>query len=224
MIDLSKTIDLSTTYLGLKLKNPLVVSPSPMCEDVGNIRRMEDSGAAAVVLHSLFEEQIEIESHELDRFIDRRLEMSAPNPITHFPELMQPVRGREGYLKHIEKCQAGGRDSRHREPERHHQGRLARIRQRDGAGRRGRAGAEHLLHSHRRQRHRRPGGAHLHRPGGGRQGRGAHSRGRQAGPVFQLAWPTWPRSWTPRARTVWCSSTASTSPTTIWKRWRWCPT
>ena len=59
MIDLSKTIDLSTTYLGLKLKNPLVASSSPMCEDVGNIRRMEDAGAAAVVLHSLFEEQIE---------------------------------------------------------------------------------------------------------------------------------------------------------------------
>ena len=69
MIDLSKTIDLSTTYLGLKLKNPLVASSSPLCEDVGNIRRMEDAGAAAVVLHSLFEEQIDLESDELDRFI-----------------------------------------------------------------------------------------------------------------------------------------------------------
>ena len=59
MIDLTKTIDLSTTYLGLKLKNPLVASSSPMCEDVGNIRRLEDAGAAAVVLHSLFEEQID---------------------------------------------------------------------------------------------------------------------------------------------------------------------
>ena len=69
MIDLSKTIDLSTTYLGLKLKNPLVVSASPMCQDVANVRRMEDSGASAVVLHSLFEEQIEMESDELDRFL-----------------------------------------------------------------------------------------------------------------------------------------------------------
>jgi len=58
MIDLSKTIDLSTTYLGLKLKNPLVASSSPLCEDVGAVRKMEDSGAAAVILHSLFEEQI----------------------------------------------------------------------------------------------------------------------------------------------------------------------
>ena len=50
MIDLSKTIDLSTTYLGLKLKNPLVASSSPMCEEVGNVRRIEDAGAAAVVI------------------------------------------------------------------------------------------------------------------------------------------------------------------------------
>ena len=100
MIDLSKTIDLSTTYLGLKLKNPLVVSPSPLCEDLGNIRRMEDSGAAAVVLHSLFEEQLEIESQELDRFVDAASDVGAEST-THFPELMQPVRGREGYLKHI---------------------------------------------------------------------------------------------------------------------------
>ena len=69
MIDLSKTIDLSTTYLGLKLKNPLVASASPLCEDLGNIRRIEDAGASAVVLQSLFEEQLEIESDTLDRFL-----------------------------------------------------------------------------------------------------------------------------------------------------------
>ena len=67
MIDLSKTIDLSTTYLGLKLKNPLVASSSPMCEDVSAVRRLEDSGSAAVVLQSLFEEQIDADSSELDR-------------------------------------------------------------------------------------------------------------------------------------------------------------
>jgi dihydroorotate dehydrogenase (fumarate) len=103
MIDLTKTIDLSTTYLGLKLKNPLVASPSPMCEDVGNIRRMEDSGAAAVVLHSLFEEQIEIDSDELDRFLAAGTEISAES-VTHFPEMTHRVRGPEGYLKHLRKC------------------------------------------------------------------------------------------------------------------------
>ena len=103
MIDLSKTIDLSTTYLGLKLKNPLVASSSPMCEDVGNIRRMEDAGASAVVLHSLFEEQVELESDELDRFIQQAAERG-PEAQTHFPELMGRVMGPENYLKHIAKA------------------------------------------------------------------------------------------------------------------------
>ena len=104
MIDLSKTIDLSTTYLGLKLKNPLVASSSPMCEDVGNVRRMEDAGAAAVVLQSLFEEQIDQESDELDRFIDRGGGDRAPEATAHFPELTHHVMGPEAYLAHIVKC------------------------------------------------------------------------------------------------------------------------
>ena len=103
MIDLSKTIDLSTTYLGLKLKNPLVASSSPMCADVGNVRRMEDAGASAVVLHSLFEEQIEIESQELDRFITEGSELS-PEAVTHFPELTHKVMGPEAYIGHLAKC------------------------------------------------------------------------------------------------------------------------
>ena len=100
MIDLSKTIDLSTTYLGLKLRNPLVASSSPMCEDAGNIRRMEDAGAAAVVLHSLFEEQITLESNELDRFISAGENVGAEST-TQFPDMLGYNRGPEGYLKHI---------------------------------------------------------------------------------------------------------------------------
>ena len=103
MIDLSKTIDLSTTYLGITLKSPLVASSSPMCEDVGNIRRMEDAGAAAVVLHSLFEEQIECESDDLDRFIGNASDVSA-EAITQFPELLDSVKGPETYLEHLRKC------------------------------------------------------------------------------------------------------------------------
>jgi dihydroorotate dehydrogenase (fumarate) len=103
MIDLAKTTNLETSYLGLKLKNPLVASASPMCEDVGNVRRIEDAGAAAVVLHSLFEEQIELESDELDRFITEGSEIS-PEAVTHFPELMKRVMGPEAYLSHIMKC------------------------------------------------------------------------------------------------------------------------
>jgi dihydroorotate dehydrogenase (fumarate) len=103
MIDLSKTIDLSTTYLGLKLKNPLVASSSPMCHDIGNLRRMEDAGAAAVVLQSLFEEEIEIESDELDRFMDQGSDVSA-EATTHFPELMHSVDRPDAYLEHIRKA------------------------------------------------------------------------------------------------------------------------
>jgi len=103
MIDLAKTIDLSTTYLGLKLKNPLVASSSPMCGDVANVRRMEDSGVAAVVLQSLFEEQIELESDELDRFMTEGSELSA-EAVTHLPELTGRVMGPDAYLTHIVKC------------------------------------------------------------------------------------------------------------------------
>jgi dihydroorotate dehydrogenase (fumarate) len=103
MIDLSKTIDLSTTYLGITLKSPLVASSSPMCENVDNIRRMEDAGAAAVVLHSLFEEQIERESDELDRFIGNASYVSA-EAVTQFPELIDGVKGPETYLEHLRKC------------------------------------------------------------------------------------------------------------------------
>jgi dihydroorotate dehydrogenase (fumarate) len=103
MIDLTKTIDLSTTYLGLKLKTPLVASSSPMCQDVGNVRRMEDAGASAVVLQSLFEEQIDIDEGELDRFLTESSGISA-EATTHFPDLMRPVMGPETYLAHIAKC------------------------------------------------------------------------------------------------------------------------
>jgi len=105
VIDLSKTIDLSTTYLGLNLKNPLVASSSPMCTDVGNVRRLEDAGAAAVVLQSLFEEQIEIESEELERSIAATSEVSAES-VTQLPVMTHQVMGPDAYLAHIAKCKA----------------------------------------------------------------------------------------------------------------------
>jgi len=57
--------DLTTTYLGLQLRNPLVASASPLSKKVDTVRRLEDAGAAAVVMYSLFEEQITHESQEL---------------------------------------------------------------------------------------------------------------------------------------------------------------
>ncbi len=64
-------MDLSTTYLGLKLKNPLVASASPLSKKVERVQRLEEAGIAAIVMYSLFEEQIIHESLELDHFLTR---------------------------------------------------------------------------------------------------------------------------------------------------------
>jgi dihydroorotate dehydrogenase (fumarate) len=97
--------DLTTTYLGLTLKNPLVVSPSPLCEDLGAIRKMEDAGASAVVLHSLFEEQINVHSQDLDRFLTSGAESFA-EARGYFPDLGNYKIGPDGYLEHIRKAKA----------------------------------------------------------------------------------------------------------------------
>lgn len=62
-------MDLSTTYLGLKLKNPIVPSSSPLSRHLAGIRRLEDAGAAAVVMFSLFEEEVTLESEQLDHYL-----------------------------------------------------------------------------------------------------------------------------------------------------------
>ena len=78
-------MNLSTTYLGLKLRTPLVPSASPLSENLDNIKRMEDAGASAVVLHSLFEEQLRQESHTLHYHLTHGTE-SYPESLTYFPE------------------------------------------------------------------------------------------------------------------------------------------
>jgi dihydroorotate dehydrogenase (fumarate) len=92
--------DLSTTYLGLPLRNPLVASASPLGEDLGNIRRMEDAGAAAVVLPSLFEEQIALESHHLDHYLSHGTESFAES-LTYLPDMQRYNLGPDGYLEHV---------------------------------------------------------------------------------------------------------------------------
>ena len=96
-------VDLSTTYLGLTLKNPLVVSPSPLCEKIDNIRQMEDAGASAVVLPSLFEEQITLESHHLDRYLSHGTESFAES-LTYFPDMLDYNLGPDGYLELIRRA------------------------------------------------------------------------------------------------------------------------
>ena len=97
--------DLSTKYLGLNLKNPLVVSASPLSRELDDLRKIEDSKAAAVVLYSLFEEQIEIEAHELDDFLWRSQETSAEAQ-NYYPDFEQFATGPYGYLEHIQKAKS----------------------------------------------------------------------------------------------------------------------
>ncbi|MHB1023728.1 MAG: dihydroorotate dehydrogenase-like protein [Acidobacteriaceae bacterium] len=90
-------IDLSTEYLGLKLKNPLVVSSSPLSESVESIQRLEEAGAAAIVLPSIFEEQLALESKALDRDISRGTESFAES-LSYFPEYEDYRQGQDAYL------------------------------------------------------------------------------------------------------------------------------
>jgi dihydroorotate dehydrogenase (fumarate) len=92
--------DLRTTYLGLSLKNPIVASSSPLSKRIDNVRRLEDAGAAAVVLFSLFEEQITHEARELDYYLDRGA-YSFAESLTYFPDLEQYNLGVEPYLEHV---------------------------------------------------------------------------------------------------------------------------
>ncbi|MDR3763023.1 MAG: dihydroorotate dehydrogenase-like protein [Acidobacteriota bacterium] len=96
-------VDLSTQYLGFKLRNPLVVAASPLCKDITNLRHMEDCGAAAIVLHSLFEEQLNLEANELDRYLWDNADVGA-EATSIFPDLGSYNIGPEGYLEHIRKA------------------------------------------------------------------------------------------------------------------------
>ena len=96
-------IDLSTRYLGLPLTNPLVASASPLCESIDNIRAIEDAGAAAVVLHSLFEEQLDVESPHLDRYLTHGAENYA-EALDYFPNLTGYKLSPDGYLEHVRRA------------------------------------------------------------------------------------------------------------------------
>ncbi|MDK2970428.1 MAG: hypothetical protein PWP23_183 [Candidatus Sumerlaeota bacterium] len=97
--------DLTTNYLGFELQSPLVVSASPLCQEIANIRRMEDAGASAIVLHSLFEEQINIESNTLDTYLSQGSE-SYGEATSYHPDLPSYKIGPDAYLEHILKAKA----------------------------------------------------------------------------------------------------------------------
>jgi len=98
-------IDLTTTYLGLKLASPLVVSASPLSRDIDGICRLEEAGASAVVLYSLFEEQLRQEEVDLQYHLSAGTESFAES-LTYFPQPNEFHTGPEGYLNHIRKAKA----------------------------------------------------------------------------------------------------------------------
>ena len=93
-------MNLKTNYMGLKLRTPLVVSASPLSESLDDIQRMEDAGASAVVLYSLFEEQIRYERYELHWSTMQGTE-SYPEALSYLPEPHQLFIGPEAYLSHV---------------------------------------------------------------------------------------------------------------------------
>ena len=93
-------IDLSTTYLGFKLNGPIVVSSTPLSESTENVCRMEEAGASAIVLSSLFEEQLALESQALDDDLSRGTESFAES-LGYLPELGDYRMTHDGYLDSV---------------------------------------------------------------------------------------------------------------------------
>jgi len=96
-------MDLTTRYLGLNLRTPLVPSASPLSNEVDGIKRMEDAGASAVVLHSLFEEQVKSELEEVQARMMYGAE-SFPEALSYFPKQAEFISGPEEYLNKIRKA------------------------------------------------------------------------------------------------------------------------
>ncbi len=93
-------MNLKTKYLGLELNSPFVIGASPLGDDIDMARRLEDSGAAAIVLHSLFEEQLTGEASALAAFTET-FEESNAEALSYFPESAEYSLGPEDYLNHI---------------------------------------------------------------------------------------------------------------------------
>ncbi|HEX9925055.1 MAG TPA: dihydroorotate dehydrogenase-like protein, partial [Anaerolineae bacterium] len=96
-------MDLTTTYMGLALKNPIVPSASPLSRSVESICRLEDAGAGAIVMYSLFEEQITQESRQLDHYLSYGIESFA-EALNYFPDMETYNVGPDEYLNLISRA------------------------------------------------------------------------------------------------------------------------
>jgi dihydroorotate dehydrogenase (fumarate) len=93
-------IDLTTRYLGFELRNPLVVSASPLSKKITTLQRLEEAGASAIVMYSLFEEQIINESHALDHYLSRGTDSFA-EALSYYPDLPHYNLEPDRYLEHV---------------------------------------------------------------------------------------------------------------------------
>lgn len=93
-------MDLTTSYMGLSLANPVVAAASPLSRSLDGIRRLEEAGAGAVVMHSLFEEQLTLESHYLDHYLSLGTSSFAES-LSYFPEATSYSTGPDAYLELI---------------------------------------------------------------------------------------------------------------------------
>jgi dihydroorotate dehydrogenase (fumarate) len=96
-------MNLTTNYLGMVLKNPIVASSSPLSHTVDSIRRLEDAGAAAVVMYSLFEEQIGFDSYYIDHHLTQGVDSFAES-ISYFPDMHSYNVGPDEYLNLIRRA------------------------------------------------------------------------------------------------------------------------
>lgn len=96
-------MNLTTNYLGMVLKNPIVASSSPLSHTVDSIRRLEDAGAAAVVMYSLFEEQIGFDSYYIDYHLTQGIDSYAES-ISYFPDMQSYNVGPDQYLNLIRRA------------------------------------------------------------------------------------------------------------------------
>ncbi len=96
-------MDLTTTYLGLKLGNPIVPSAGPLSHSVDSMKRLEDAGAAAVVMYSLFEEQIAHDTAELSHYLSYGTESFAES-LTYFPDVGEYNLGPDAYVELVRKA------------------------------------------------------------------------------------------------------------------------
>ncbi|MFI5252582.1 MAG: dihydroorotate dehydrogenase-like protein [Bacteroidota bacterium] len=96
-------MDFTTTYLGMKLKNPIVPSAGPLSHSIENMKRLEDAGAAAIVMYSLFEEQIAHETSELYHYLSYGTESFAES-LTYFPDIQHYNLGPDEYVELVAKA------------------------------------------------------------------------------------------------------------------------